>query len=272
MQYKILSIFRSLLCVFLFRLSKQLIPPIPPVQVHLPFTKNKEDPNLYDVSLTIKFQSISLPLNLFSNVTLIPSFDNIIQTKPNGLFESNCLTQSSLVKLDNIPIVDGYNLKEMTYQEGKKYIDNCSFRGWLGLSKSSQFIYDFTKSEFSSINQYEIKFTDKESGVLTIGDLSQVLEEQNNRLIFCRNSEDPIRRWGCEMRGVIPDTTLEQIPLRDNAISLDTDNKTSLYYLTIKKSKTGDRYENAFFDTTFQYILVPFKFITYLQQYQVSYL
>ena len=63
MQYKILSIFRSLLCVFLFRLSKQLIPPIPPVQVHLPFTKNKEDPNLYDVSLTIKSQSISLPLN-----------------------------------------------------------------------------------------------------------------------------------------------------------------------------------------------------------------
>ena len=47
MQYNILSIFRSLLCVFLFRISKQLIPPIPPVQVHLPFTKNKEVPNFY---------------------------------------------------------------------------------------------------------------------------------------------------------------------------------------------------------------------------------
>ena len=55
-------------------------------------------------------------------MTLIPSFDNIIQTKPNGLFESHCLTHSSLVILDNIQIVDGYNLKEMTYQEGKKYI------------------------------------------------------------------------------------------------------------------------------------------------------
>ena len=70
MQYIILSIFRSLLCVFLFRLSKQLIPPIPPVQVQIPFSKNKEDPNLYDISLTIQSQSITLPINLFSNVTL----------------------------------------------------------------------------------------------------------------------------------------------------------------------------------------------------------
>ena len=70
MQYIILSIFRSLLCVFLFRLSKQLIPPIPPVQVQIPFSKNKEAPNLYDISLTIQSQSITLPINLFSNVTL----------------------------------------------------------------------------------------------------------------------------------------------------------------------------------------------------------
>lgn len=262
-----LSPFNTLLFIILFKICRFLILPERQNYYKIPITKNKLNPNLFEVSVLVNSKIYSLPINLQSNKTIISEENVQYKTPQQNVFEPFCLKKSQTIKdkliLNSPPIT----LKEMKYEKGLEYSPGCTFKNWLGLSQGNSFIESFAKVQLFTNFQYGINLTDNESGYLLIGDQSDILITMNSHLIFCRPFEDVKRRWGCEMRGVVLDKDMEDLPRKFDAIEVDTSNKASRIFFTLKKSKTWNRYDNAFFDSNFQYILVPINYFNFLSSF-----
>ena len=261
------SPFNTLLFIILFKICNFLIPPELQNYYKIPITRNKLNPNLFEVSVLINSKTYSLPINLQSNKTIISEEDVQYKEPQKNVFEPFCLQKSQTI-MDSFSLNSpSITLKDMKYEIGLEYSPGCTFRNWIGLSRGNSFVESFAKVQLFNHFQYGINLTDNESGYLLIGDQDEILTTMNPHLIFCRPFEDVKRRWGCEMRGVVLDKHMEDLPRKFDAIQADTDNKTNRIFFTIKKSKTGNRYDSAFFDSNFQYILVPIKYFTFLSNF-----